>query len=89
MMKDLVQKNRSYRRFYQEKKITEEQVRELLDIARLTPSGANKQPIRYMYTCTEEENNKVFPDLRWARGRRKTYCLHYPIKSGWCECTSG
>ena len=50
MMKDLVQKNRSYRRFYQEKKITEEQVRELLDIARLTPSGANKQPIRYMYT---------------------------------------
>lgn len=52
MMKDLVQKNRSYRRFYQEKKITEEQVRELLDIARLTPSGANKQPIRYMYTCT-------------------------------------
>ena len=66
MMKDLVQKNRSYRRFYQEKKITEEQVRELLDIARLTPSGANKQPIRYMYTCTEEENNKVFPYLRWA-----------------------
>lgn len=66
MMKDLVQKNRSYRRFYQEKKITEEQVRELLDIARLTPSGANKQPIRYMYTCTDEENNKVFPYLRWA-----------------------
>ncbi len=66
MMKDLVQKNRSYRRFYEEKKITEKQVRELIDIARMTPSGANKQSIRYMYTCTQEENNKVFPYLRWA-----------------------
>lgn len=66
MMKDLVQKNRSYRRFYEEKKITEKQVRELIDTARMTPSGANKQPIRYMYTCTQEKNNKVFPYLRWA-----------------------
>ena len=66
MMKDLVQKNRSYRRFYQDKKVTEEQVLNLIDIARLTPSGANKQPMRYMYTCSEEENEKVFPYLRWA-----------------------
>lgn len=66
MMKDLVQKNRSYRRFYQEKKITKEQILSLLENARLTASGGNKQPIRYMYTCSDEENVKVYPHLKWA-----------------------
>ena len=66
-MKELVQKNRSYRRFYQDKSISEEEILELIDIARLTPSGANKQPIRYMYTYLKEDNNKVFPYLRKYR----------------------
>lgn len=66
MMKELVQKNRSYRRYYQEKNITENELLDLIDIARLTPSGANKQPIRYMISCTEKDNQKVFACLRWA-----------------------
>ena len=65
-MKELVKKNRSYRRFYEEKKISYEELKELVDIGRLTPSGANKQPIRYILACTKEENQKVFPSLRWA-----------------------
>lgn len=66
MMKELVQKNRSYRRYYQEKNITENELLDLIDTARLTPSGANKQPIRYMISCTEKDNQKVFACLRWA-----------------------
>lgn len=35
MIKELVKKNRSYRRFYQEKKLTKQQLMELVEIARL------------------------------------------------------
>ena len=41
MLEELVRKNRSYRRFYQDKKITTEQLIELVKLARITPSAAN------------------------------------------------
>jgi nitroreductase len=66
MIKDLVKKNRSYRRFYEEKKITKDELLDMIDTARLTASGANKQPIRYIISCDEETNSRIFPNLRWA-----------------------
>lgn len=39
VIKDSVLKNRSYRRFYQEKNIELNELRELVDLARLSPSG--------------------------------------------------
>lgn len=66
MFSEIVKKNRSYRRFYQEKAISEETILELLNNARLTPSGANKQPVRYFYSCDPKQNEKIFPHLRWA-----------------------
>ena len=36
MIKELVQKNRSYRRFYEEKRISMDTLKELISIARLT-----------------------------------------------------
>lgn len=65
-MKELVLKNRSYRRFYQERKISEEELMEFIDMARQTPSGANKQPVRYILSYTDKTNNLIFPNLRWA-----------------------
>lgn len=47
MIRELALKNRSYRRFYGEKKIDEKTLRELVDIARNTPSAANRQPLQY------------------------------------------
>jgi len=47
MIKELVKKNRSCRRFYQEKKLTRQQLMELVEVARLTPSAANRQPFKY------------------------------------------
>lgn len=44
MLKDLVLKNRSYRRFYQDQPVDDGTLRELVELARLTPSGANMQP---------------------------------------------
>jgi nitroreductase len=66
MLKELVQKNRSYRRFFEEKEVTKQQLLELIDIARQTPSGANRQPTRFIISCEKEKNEKIFTSLRWA-----------------------
>lgn len=66
MLKDLVRKNRSYRRFYQDVKINRETLEELVDLARLTSSGGNLQSLKYYISCEEENNNLIFPHLKWA-----------------------
>ena len=47
MIRDLVMKNRSYRRFYQDVPIEQETLKELVDLARCSASGANRQPLKY------------------------------------------
>lgn len=66
MMKDLILKNRSYRRFYQEVKIERRVLEDLVDLARLSSSGMNQQPLKYRLCSSDEENSKVFRHLRWA-----------------------
>ena len=63
---DLVLKNRSYRRFHQEKKIDEETLRDLIALARITPSSANRQPLRYILSTEQESNTRIFETLGWA-----------------------
>ncbi len=65
MIKELAKKNRSYRRFYENKKITEDELKELVDTGRNTPSAANRQPVRYKLVCDEVMNEKVFECLGW------------------------
>lgn len=66
MLRELVQKNRSYRRFYEEKKIEKHTLFELIDLARLSSSGANLQSLKYIISNDENKNNKIFPYLKWA-----------------------
>ncbi|MCK4957470.1 MAG: nitroreductase family protein [Candidatus Cloacimonetes bacterium] len=66
MLKDLIRKNRSYRRFDNNCKISKETLLELIDLARLSPSSANLQPLKYKLIYTTEECAKVFPFLSWA-----------------------
>jgi len=66
MLKDLILKSRSYRRFYQDHKIEKEILEELVELARLSPSAANKQPLKYILSNDPEKNNKIFPYLGWA-----------------------
>lgn len=65
-LQEIVKKNRSYRRFYGDRKLSREQLMEFIDIARLTPSGANSQKTRYLVFAEEEENKTIYPYLRWA-----------------------
>lgn len=66
MFRELVLKNRSYRRFYQNEAIRLETLKELVDLARLTPSAANRQPLKYIISCDKDFNAKIFPSLAWA-----------------------
>jgi nitroreductase len=66
MLKDLVRKNRSCRRFHQNAPIEIETLRELVDLARLSASGANRQPLKYVLCCDPKVNARVFPTLAWA-----------------------
>lgn len=66
MLKDLVLKNRSVRRFNESYAIEEETLRSLVDLARLSPSGANLQPLKYVISYTPQKNALIFPLLAWA-----------------------
>ena len=66
MIKDIVEKSRSVRRFEGDKEITQEQLRQLVDLARLSPSGGNRQTLKYAFVNTPESKEKVFEAIGWA-----------------------
>lgn len=66
MIRELVLKNRSYRRFEQDVGIQLETLSELVDLARLSASGGNVQPLNYILSCDSQKNALIFPHLGWA-----------------------
>ena len=62
----MIEKNRSYRRFYQEERITEETLLSLVNLARLSASGANKQPLRYILSSDRAVNEEIYSTVGWA-----------------------
>ncbi|MGV8146638.1 MAG: nitroreductase family protein [Alkaliphilus sp.] len=66
MIRDLILKNRSYRRFYQDVKIGNATLLELADLARISASGANLQPLKYILSNGPMNNSKIFSCLKWA-----------------------
>ena len=66
MLRDLIVKNRSYRRFHQEAAIGRETLMELVDLARLSASAANLQPLKYILSCEDGKNSVIFSHLAWA-----------------------
>ena len=65
-LKDLVRRNRSYRRFYQDISIPQYILEDLIDLARLSPSARNAQSLKYFISCDPDTNEKIFPHLSWA-----------------------
>ena len=66
MLRDLIIKNRSYRRFYQDVTFERATLRELVDLARLSASGSNLQALKFRLSCDADENAKIFACLGWA-----------------------
>ncbi len=63
---ELVKRNRSYRRFFQDEKITKKTLEELVELARFSASGGNMQPLRFVLSFSQERNDKIFSCLKWA-----------------------
>jgi nitroreductase len=65
-LKDLVYGTRSYRRFDESCQIDRKALEDLVDLARMSASAANRQPLKYLLYNTPEECRRVFPSLAWA-----------------------
>ncbi len=66
MIKELVKENRSCRRFYEDHAVTLETLKELTDLARLSASAANLQPLKYILSSDPVKNAEIFSCLAWA-----------------------
>jgi len=64
--RDLVWRNRSYRRFHEDVPVERETLRELVDLARLCPSAGNLQPLKYLLSWTPDRNALIFEHVNWA-----------------------
>ncbi len=67
MIRDLMLKNRSYRRFYEEVDIKLDTLKELVDLARHSASAMNAQPLKYILSCDHQKNSLIFPHLVLGR----------------------
>lgn len=65
-IKELVLRTRSCRRFDESHHIDIKLLESLADLARLSASAANRQPLKYLLCNNRECSNKIFPCLAWA-----------------------
>jgi nitroreductase len=65
-LKELVLKTRSYRRFDESCRIDYKTLENLVGLARLSASGANRQPLRYLIFYSVEDCARVYQSLVWA-----------------------
>jgi len=66
MIADLIKSNRSCRRFYEAHALDLDTLKRLVDLARLSASAANLQPLRYILSVDSQMNSHIFPCLGWA-----------------------
>ena len=66
MLKELLTSNRTCRTFDESRKITAEELTDMVDCARLAPSSMNLQPLTYRLVYKPEELVKVQPLTKWA-----------------------
>ena len=66
MIGDLIKANRSCRRFHEDHPVDLKTLEELVELARLSASGANLQPLKYILACEPRMNAEIFSCLGWA-----------------------
>lgn len=65
-VRELLKLNRSYRRFYQEVKISDALLEEWIENTRYCASGRNLQGLKYAYFNQPKDNRKIVETLAWA-----------------------
>ena len=66
MIKELVEKTRSYRSFKPDAEIEESVLLELVDVARKCSAAMNAQPLKYKIVTEKAERDSLFAITRWA-----------------------
>src|SRR3972149_7731287 len=66
MTRDLITESRSRRRFDGRAAISRKTLEELVELARLSPTGSNLQPLKFHLSCDAETTSLIFPHLGWA-----------------------
>lgn len=74
-LSELVRLNRSYRSFDESRKITRDELLDMISCARLVPSASNRQPLKYFLSADAETNAKIQPLTAWAAKIRPEYSL--------------
>ena len=65
-LEDLVLQNRSYRKFLANHKVSMNTLKYLVNLARITPSSKNLQPLKYILLNKKTDTDIVFENLKWA-----------------------
>jgi nitroreductase len=65
-LKELFLKTRTYRRFEESHRISQETLENLVDLARISATGGNRQPLKYLLYNKPDDCEKIFPYLAWA-----------------------
>lgn len=64
--KELVRSNRTFRRYDASKALTKDLLVDLVEVSRFTPSGVNKQALRFAVSFEKDMNDKIFENVKWA-----------------------
>lgn len=65
-LRQLIEKTRTYRRFDEKHAIDTATLVSLVDLARLSASGANRQPLKYILVNDPKQRPAVYSCLAWA-----------------------
>lgn len=66
ILRELLRRDRTIRRFDQLREISPEDLRSLVELTRYCASGRNLQPLKYRIVTDPEERERLFPLLAWA-----------------------
>lgn len=66
MIEDLIRGNRSFRRFHENEAVSLDTLKWLVNLGRLSASGANLQPLKYILSNEPGKNAAIFSCLAWA-----------------------
>ena len=66
MLKDLIVRNRSYRSYDESRRVTREELLELVDLTRFTASGVNRQPLKYRIVWEKEAVDALQALTKWG-----------------------
>lgn len=76
MIRELIKKNRSVRGYDNSREVTVDELRELVDCARLSASSVNMQPLKYVTVNTPKGRSKIIGQISFAA---KLSELHLPL----------